>query len=247
VAAITLCEAYGMSEDPTVGEAARKAIAFISNAQNKTTGGWRYQPGDEGDTSVLGWQIMALKSAQMAKLDVDPACFENAKKFLEKVARGRHGGLFAYQPFQNATPSMTAVGLLSQQYLGAGRDDANMREGRAYLMAHLPDNAFIRNTYYWYYATQVMHNFLGPEWDSWNRHMRRALIESQVKKGCGAGSWDPQVPSPDAWGEQGGRIVTTTLAILSLEVYYRYLPLYKVDPAAAPAAKAGQTDQADAR
>ncbi len=61
LATLALCEAYGMSQDPVIGEAASKAIRFIEKAQNETTGGWRYQPGDPGDTSVTGWQVMALK------------------------------------------------------------------------------------------------------------------------------------------------------------------------------------------
>ncbi|HWC89954.1 MAG TPA: hypothetical protein VG433_09870, partial [Pirellulales bacterium] len=84
--------------------------------------------------------------------------------------------------------------------------------------------------YYWYYATQVMHNLPGPEWDPWNRAMRRTLIETQVKEGCAAGSWDPHKPLPDGHAaETGGRIMTTSLATLTLEVYYRYLPLYQLD------------------
>ncbi len=64
LATIALCEDYGMSSDKTVGEHAQKAINFIQAAQNTKTGGWRYHPGDEGDTSVVGWQLMALKSAK---------------------------------------------------------------------------------------------------------------------------------------------------------------------------------------
>jgi len=55
------------------------------------------------------------------------------------------------------------------------------------------------------------------------------LIDSQVKEGCAAGSWDTNDPSPDPWRAQGGRIMITSLCCLTLEVYYRYLPLYKLD------------------
>ncbi len=74
-----------------------------------------------------------------------------------------------------------------------------------------------------------MHNLSGIEWDVWNRQMRKILIDTQVRKGCAAGSWDPQVPSKDAWGGPGGRLMMTSLSCLTLEVYYRYLPLYQVD------------------
>jgi hypothetical protein len=59
--------------------------------------------------------------------------------------------------------------------------------------------------------------------------MRRAFISTQAKEGCAAGSWDPDKPTKDAWGEPGGRLMVTSLACLSLEVYYRYLPLYQLD------------------
>ena len=95
-------------------------------------------------------------------------------------------------------------------------------------MGHLPD-ARSRALYYWYYATQVMHNIPGPDWDKWNRQMRRVLIDSQVKEGCAAGSWDPMRPTRDPLGERGGRVLVTGLSTLTLEVYYRYLPLYKLD------------------
>ena len=71
LATMALCEAFGMTGDQRVGAAAQAAVDFIAAAQNRQTGGWRYHPGEEGDTSVMGWQIMALKSARLAGLKVD--------------------------------------------------------------------------------------------------------------------------------------------------------------------------------
>jgi hypothetical protein len=98
----------------------------------------------------------------------------------------------------------------------------------SFFMANMPNPAY-RNCYYWYYATQVMHNLPGPEWDRWNREMRRVLLETSEKDGCAAGSWDPTQPTKDAWADQGGRLMFTSIALLTLEVYYRYLPLYQLD------------------
>ena len=61
LATLALSEAYGLTGDKQVGQAAQKGIDFIIAAQNKTDGGWRYNPGDAGDTSAFGWQISALK------------------------------------------------------------------------------------------------------------------------------------------------------------------------------------------
>ena len=104
-------------------------------------------------------------------------------------------------------------------------------------MGQLPNPA-ARNIYYWYYATQVLHNVPGPEWDNWNRKMRKLLITTQVKGGCAEGSWDPETPTKDPWGEAGGRIMITSLSALTLEVYYRYLPLYKLEENEKPVALA---------
>ncbi len=226
LATIVLCEAYGMSRDEHVGAAARGAVAFIARAQNQATGGWRYPPDFSGDTSVFGWQIMALKSAVLAGLPVESLVFDNGQKWLRSVARGEHLGLYSYQPYQPVTPTMTAVGMLCRQYMGIDPKDAGLLEGKRALLENLPD-AGSRDTYYWYYATLVMHNFGDADWDLWNRKMRRTLIGTQVKEGCATGSWDPERPTVDKWGPDGGRLMTTSFSTLSLEVYYRYLPLFQ--------------------
>ncbi|HTN76477.1 MAG TPA: prenyltransferase/squalene oxidase repeat-containing protein [Pirellulaceae bacterium] len=229
LATIALCEAYGMTQDSRVGYAAQAAVNFIQSGQNPQ-GSWRYTHGSaDSDTSVHGWQVMALKSGQMAGLQVTPDAMARSKRFLDLVATGgRYKELFGYTPGGGPTLPMTSVGLLATQYLGAGRDDPKIMGGVEYLSKNLPALER-RNVYYWYYATQVMHNVPGPEWDKWNRAMRGILISTQEKNGCAAGSWDPDKPSPDPWGRQGGRLMCTSLSCLTLEVYYRYLPLYKTD------------------
>jgi hypothetical protein len=243
LAAIALCEVYGMTGDSQVRGAAQSALDFIKRAQNKE-GGWRYMPGvEDSDTSVFGWEMMAYKSGMMAGLEVDQA---SMKKGYEWLTRWAHAGVrdrsmlgqFCYRPTNGPggerggdpvpSSSMTAIGLLIVQYMGAPRSDPMLTGGVRHLMANLPDNKE-RNIYYWYYATQVMHNMSGPDWDAWNRRMRRVLVESQIKTGCASGSWDPVKPTEDAWGSQGGRLMLTSLACLTLEVYYRYLPLYRVE------------------
>ena len=229
LATIALCEAYSLSpRDKDTGRAAQRAIDFIVAAQNAGTGGWRYEPGQDGDTSVVAWQVMALKSAQMAYLNVPKSAFDGAEKWLKSCGQGNYGEQFSYQPGGGATPAMSAAGLLCSQYLHLRRDDPQLRGGVDYLLRHLPNTAE-RDTYYWYYATQVMHNLAGPEWDDWNRAIRKLLIETQAREGCAAGSWDPVKPALDRWGQAGGRLMVTSLSCLTLEVYYRHLPLFKLD------------------
>src|SRR5262249_10465004 len=101
-----------------------------------------------------------------------------------------------------------------------------------------------RNIYYWYYATQLLHNMRNKEWPRWNVKLREALIRTQVTGvGCDRGSWDPFNPQPDEWGQKAGRLYETALTILTLEVYYRYLPLYRqtdTDPAEKENAEQGE-------
>lgn len=231
-----------MTRDKSVGEAVEKAIRFIERAQNEATGGWRYVPGEDGDTSVLGCQVMALKSAQMAGIGISPMAFKGARKYLTSVAEGKYRGLYKYQPHDQhgVTSSMTAVGTLCQQYLGMASNDPSMLEGKQHLLANLPDANLHRDIYYWHYATLAMHNFMGPEWDRWNRQIRRALIDTQCKGGCEEGSWDPEQPSADAWA-RAGRVYVTALSTLTLEVYCRYLPLHRLNapPASPKASKTG--------
>ena len=232
VATIVLCEAYGMSKDPRLKLPAQKAIEYICRAQHPELGGWHYYlPGGTptaGDLSVVGWQLMALKSAKMSGLDVPPVVLEKAQKFLKSVSKGEKGGLSCYMVDSGPTPAMTSVGLLSKQFLGAKRTDPAMQEGMQYMMKNLPGEG-ARNSYYFYYATQVMHNLPGREWDEWNRAMRKYLIDTQVKKECAAGSWDPELPNKDTWADEGGRLLITSINTLNLEVYYRFLPLYQLD------------------
>ncbi|HLQ44608.1 MAG TPA: hypothetical protein VK137_07765, partial [Planctomycetaceae bacterium] len=222
LATIALCEAYGLSKDNDLKAAAQAAVRFIEYAQNDSTGGWHYvaKPKTVGDTSVVGWQMMGLKSAQMAGLQVSKTTLDKAKKFLGSVSKGKSGGLFSYMPDSGPTPAMSAVGLLCNQYGGLKRTDPPMVEGMNYVMANL--NAAADNSYFLYYATQVMHNLPGPEWDTWNRHARRMLITTQIKDGCAAGSWAPK-------GHSAGPIMSTSIHALTLEVYYRYLPLYQIN------------------
>ena len=90
-------------------------------------------------------------------------------------------------------------------------DDPAMEEGHRYLMQNLPP-ANPKNCYYGFHATQVLHNLGGADWDTWNRQMRRTLIDSQVKEGCAAGSWDPDGAGA---AEPSGRVMVTSLNCLT--------------------------------
>jgi len=225
MAAIVLCEAYGMTKDANLRDPAEKALQFIIDSQHTDFGGWRYRPRFESDTSVSGWQVMALKSGEMAGLRVPQTVYDGVGNWLDSVESKKSPGHFAYHPTKPASLAMTAEGLLMRQYLGSRRDDAKLKAGADYLQQHLPQLES-RDVYYWYYATQVMFHMQGEYWENWNDSLRDQLVNTQLKEGGPAGSWSPDRPTRDKWDTAGGRLYVTCLNLLMLEVYYRHLPLY---------------------
>jgi hypothetical protein len=128
-------------------------------------------------------------------------------------------------------PTMTSVGLLMRLYLGWDRTRPELRSGAEQILKYPAalgtSSNPMRDTYYWYYATQVMFHMRGEYWRQWNERLHPLLVNSQARQGAMAGSWDPGGDVPDRWGPHGGRIYVTTLNLLSLEVYYRHLPIYE--------------------
>jgi chemotaxis protein histidine kinase CheA len=226
MAAIALCEAYGMTKDERLREPTQRAMQFIIDSQHPQQGGWRYVPRQETDTSVSGWALMALKSGEMAGFGVPPAVYQRVGRWLDTVERGPSGGVYTYHPTRPESVAMTAEGLLMRQYLGFRRDNPRLRAGANYLDARLPELAE-RDAYYWYYGTQVMYHMQGPHWAHWNGRLRDLLTSTQSQEGGTAGSWSPEHPTPDRWSSAGGRMYVTCLHLLVLEVYYRHLPLYQ--------------------
>ena len=245
IGTLALCEAYGMTKDKgMLLQTAQAAINYIQRGQG-ANGSWGYQPGSTGDTSIVGWQIQALQAAVLGKdIVVDKQVIKKAIGFLNLAGAGSRKSAYGYQDNANAAPgtSLTAVGLLCRYYIdGWGPDNGGMAEGVQGLMKRTPnpkgDAKSLPDMYFYYYATQVVHFFEGDEWKLWNEGakqadgtrkggMRDLLIDVQnTKAGPNEGSWDPD---GGPWiGRNCGRLGTTAMCLLTLEVYYRNLPLYK--------------------
>lgn len=222
-ATIVLCEAFALSGDEELRVPAQRALDYIVKAQH-IGGGWRYGPNEPGDTSVLGWQLMALQSGRAASLTVPDVTLELANNFLDSVQS--HGGSrYAYMPQQrnNPTHRLTAEALLCRVYLGWKSDNPGLMEGLDWLLENNPP-AQQADIYYWYYATQAFHHYGGESWDRWNSEMRDTLVDRQERRGPEAGSWSPH---DDKYGREGGRLFVTALATCTLEVYYRHLPIFR--------------------
>ncbi len=229
LAAIVLSEAYGMTHEKNLERPAQSALNFIVLAQDEAGGGWRYNPGQAGDTSVVGWQLMALKSGHMAYLKVPDETIRRASYFLDGV-QADEGSAYGYMgPMEfERSPATTAIGLLCRMYIGWQKDHPALLRGVARLATAGPSISVNKgdptDMYYNYYATQVMHHMGGPQWKAWNEEMREFLIRTQEQEGHAAGSW--YFNRGDLGSSSGGRLYCTAMAAMVLEVYYRHLPLY---------------------
>ena len=225
---IALCEIYGMTKDESFAQPAAQALAFAIAAQGPN-GAWRYEPGKDGDMSVTGWFLMALKSAQMAGIAVPQASFDGISRFLDTVAND-NGTRYGYRrdnaqrPAGPITAAISAEGLLCRQYLGWTQDDPRLAAGIELLIAEKPfDYENDKDVYAWYYITQVTHNLQGDAWTRWNERLRDVLPRTQILKGREKGSLDSSL---DKWGHHGGRLFVTCMCTFMLESYYRHLPVY---------------------
>ncbi|MFG0256052.1 MAG: prenyltransferase/squalene oxidase repeat-containing protein [Rhodopirellula sp. JB053] len=220
LATIALSEAYAMTEDPTLAAPTQAAINYIVAAQCRD-GGWRYafQDARGGDTSVVGWQIMALKSGYMGHLTVPPQTIMGSMRFLDKV-QSNGGAWYGYaRPEPELRPATTAVGLLCRMYTGWDINNRALQKG----VEGLAEIGVLKNDiYYNSYAAQVLRQTGGPQWEKFNTELRDWLVDTQAKEGGAKGSWFFR--SNHVSG--AGRLCITSFATMILEVYYRHMPLY---------------------
>ena len=232
IATLALCEAYQAHRARQLEKPAQRAIDFIVRAQDKGGGGWRYQPGMPGDTSVYGWQVLALRSAQQARLIVDADTFAGARKYLKSVARGPDEAFYAYVPdgfaAQEAS-TLNAIGPLAKQLLGAAPDDKSIAKGIELLAKAKPDMGPARDSYRWFFSSQAIdRSSNAAERIAWQAELSAVLVRSQETAGCKAGSWDPARPAPDKWAPMGGRVMVTALSAIALSAGERRLAIFKV-------------------
>ncbi|WP_397568078.1 hypothetical protein [Schlesneria sp. T3-172] len=223
IATFALAEAYAVQNDaadfPALRDAVKRGIKMISVLQNED-GGWRYGKGgesSESDMSMFGWQLMALKSAVNAGIPVPEETRRGMVKFLEARGRGKFGGLAGYRTADRPTPAMTAEALYCRQMFAIRPNDEASQEAVQYLKENLP-RVTAYDEYYWYYGTLALHNQDDEAWQQWNASLRDMLVSLQRHDGPLSGSWDPR----GKWAGIGGRLYSTALSTMCLEVYYRY-------------------------
>ena len=266
--ALALTEAYGLSQNRYWLEPAQRGIDFVQSAQRPNPSGngawgWRYAsrqeieakyPGGsldetgkkelfDADLSVTGWCVMALKSAQLSNLRVDPAALEGALAFTKWVSLpdGQAGYLDPKSAgqkvsgigdeYQYHTASMSALAMCVRAFSAHDASDPFLESAAKRIVADLPaagKDGMQADYYYWYYGSLALHQFDGPDsprasgkyWAPWNKALVEALVSSQNhdSKTCHDGGW----LAPDRWCHSGGPLYATAINVLTAEVYYRY-------------------------
>lgn len=243
-----LAEAYGVTKLPYIKPAMEKGLRFIVRGQ-QTSGGfdYNYAKGARWDLSVAGWQVQALKAGFVAGTDNEEVAkaLDKAASFIKGVSY--HDGKFGYNTPGNGSGGIQGVGTLCLQLIG----DSDSREAKAGVK-WIRENATVEwdtkreysahsnLAYNWYYQTQVMFHVGRTTWNHWNRQMKPQLLGNlkpgpKTPEGKATGFWDSpggkwERPEYDRW-------YTTSLNALSLQVYYRYLPTFKMPKQVAKAEK----------
>jgi hypothetical protein len=222
IATLAIAEGLALTGDRRLEPYVRRAAAYTVSAQDAATGGWRYGPCEPGDTSQFGWQLMALVSSELAGIPIPETTRSGMHRFLDSVSSGQYGGLAAYRPTERGMPkpSMTAEALACRLFLDGARDDRALGEAADYVLRARPGEGQ-PNLYFWYYATLGLSQLDDARWRQWDDALRTRLLNSQRTDGYARGSWDPNT----LWDGHGGRVYSTALSTMCLEVYYRYVPL----------------------
>ena len=249
IATLAMCEAYALSQQNFLKKPAEKALRYMYSIRNPGAA-WRYAADHPemlikpNDTSVTGWAVMAMTLARDYGLPFEQAALDDAMLFFDEMTdpvNGRTGytDMGAQPPREEGreelwpgdlTESLTAVGVLCRIFadpeLSTPNDRAMAEKGVQLMTAITPEwsdsDPGKIDFYYWYYGTYALYQYQEVDkkpWDRWEKTLSKAIAETQHKEGEQAGSWDPQV---DPWGHIGGRVYSTALNVLTMEVWYRY-------------------------
>ena len=222
IAMLAISEAMAMTrylgkQDTDLFTLAQKGSQFTAAAQH-SLGGWRYVPGSPGDMTVTAWQVLSLISAQHGGVLLPTDSLARAERFVRGLSKpGAYS--FGYQSIA-AERTTTAVGLCTLMYLGQTPHEEAFGKAMDQLAKRGPK---LTDVYHDYYATLAMHHARHPAWQAWHVPLREHLVKTQSTKGHEAGSWH----FADKNGDVGGRLYTTAMCAMTLEIYYRYLPLYQ--------------------
>ncbi|MHC5066673.1 MAG: prenyltransferase/squalene oxidase repeat-containing protein [Planctomycetota bacterium] len=237
IASYAMVEAYGLSGSRLLRKPAQRAIDYLESHRNRY-GAWRYQPqSGDSDSSITGWCLLAYKSAKDFGLQVNDDAMRYGLAWLDDVtdqgsgrtgylSRGgsssRRDGLHGEQFPREKGECMTAVALMCGYFLGEDPQQKPIMQRQADLIASKPpvwdEASGSIDHYYWYYGSYALFQAGKKHWRDWSSSLTKAVIKTQRRDQNFSGSWDPV----GVWGEDGGRVYSTAILLLTLEAYYRF-------------------------
>lgn len=255
IATMAMGEAYWFSNQSLILKSNMKDALRVIHKSRNDYAAWRYDLDANGDndSSITGWMVFALKTAEVNELPVDHGAFAGAESWFASIedkntartgyAWGSNGGgvgsgssrppeYVEKFPAQKSE-ALTAVALLSRIFMTKGSEVKRWKDHPQYeimkrqadLIASKPprwdESDGSIDMYYWYYGTYALNQWGGSHWKGWKKAIEQALLPNQRledEEDNFYGSWDPVGP----WGQEGGRVYSTAIGTLILEVYYRY-------------------------
>ena len=232
---LMLAEALGTgiddNQDATIRKRLQNAIDLILRAQaikkndKKHEGGWRYNPNStDSDLSVVSWQLIALRAAKGAGIDIPKEAIDNAVDYVKRCYRednrDKTKGFFCYQPGDGSMRFGSAAGgFLTLQICGQYEAPEVIGAADFFLDYDIPSLEAREHFYYgMYYYSQGMFQRKGKYADRARQVVRDLLLENQEEDG----SWPLGVRD-----HEGGKVYVTSLAMLSMSIHYHYLPIYQ--------------------
>ncbi|HZN41442.1 MAG TPA: prenyltransferase/squalene oxidase repeat-containing protein [Planctomycetota bacterium] len=236
IAAYAMCEAFGLSGYESLRDNAQRGIDYLETHRNPSSV-WRYTPhATDNDTSVTGWCVMAYESGDHFGLHINRSAMQMAATWFDKVSdpsgltgytklgerswrkSGEHTTKFPVEKGE----ALTAVALLCRFFMSQDPEEKPvMRAAADRILAKPPvwdEKSGAIDHYYWYYATSALFQMGGHHWTEWQQKLDTAVLENQLRDKQRQnlyGSWDPKC----AWGEDGGRVYSTAILVLTLEAY----------------------------
>lgn len=220
VATIALAELYGQTQAADIKPKLDRAIKLIVSSQNPE-GGWRYRPiAQDADVSVTVLQVVGLRAAKNAGIDVPQATIEAAVRYVKSCYDPGSGG-FTYQPGNRAPGyARTAAAIYSLQVCGL-YDDPLVRRGSDYLLKNFGQREWF--TYGTFYAVPAQYMLGGDAWKSWYPRMKTQLMRQVLREGDKA-YWDGSIDM----GSNGlGPIYATAVYAAVLAMPWNYVPVYQ--------------------
>jgi len=239
MASLALVEALGRTGNPALVGPVRRSLDYILSTRSPGRG-WRYTypPEGDSDTSLTSWMLNCLILGQRLGLDEFSEAREQGLAFFNEMTDRSTGiigylerGSFSARRNKEAmarwpasgSSALTAAALECWYLDGIAKTKyRSISKSLSVIKGNLPrwkPNGGRVDYYYWYYGSQLAHLTQDTLTVIWHDAVLEALIKGQEKKGCVEGSWNPEY---DPWGEDGGRVYTTAMAIMCLIAPQRF-------------------------